>query len=81
MASPATEAVGWRAPLFVNGAWVDGAEASPVFDKFTGEPIGVAARATREQVARRRRWAPAPPSSASPWTGSAATRFSTTPRR
>ena len=51
MASPATEAVGWRAPLFVNGAWVDGAESSPVFDKFTGAPIGVAARATRDQVA------------------------------
>ena len=43
-------AVHWRAPLFLNGAWVDGAESFPVFDKFTGGQIGVAARATRDQV-------------------------------
>ena len=34
-------AVDWRAPLFVNGAWVDGAESVPVFDKFTGAQIGI----------------------------------------
>jgi succinate-semialdehyde dehydrogenase/glutarate-semialdehyde dehydrogenase len=46
-----TAAVRWRAPLFFNGTWVDGAaESFPVFDKFTGEEIGVAARATRDQV-------------------------------
>ena len=45
-------AMHWRAPLFVNGAWVDGIESTPVFDKFTGEQIGLAARATREQVDR-----------------------------
>ena len=50
MAPPATEAVGWRAPLFVDGAWVRGADSSPVFDKFTGAPIGVVERASREQV-------------------------------
>jgi len=43
-------AVQWRAPLFLNGAWVDGAESMPVFDKFTGAQIGIAARATRGQV-------------------------------
>jgi succinate-semialdehyde dehydrogenase/glutarate-semialdehyde dehydrogenase len=43
-------AVGWRAPLFLNGGWVEGREAIPVFDKFTGGQIGVAARATRELV-------------------------------
>ena len=51
MSSPPV-AVGWRAPLFLDGAWVEGSEATPVFDKFTGEPIGVAARATRELVDR-----------------------------
>ena len=41
MASPAIDLVGWRAPLFVNGAWVSGAGRVPVVDKFTGEPIGI----------------------------------------
>jgi len=49
--SPAAAAVGrWHAPLFFNGAWVDGAESFPVFDKFTGAQIGVAGRASRQQV-------------------------------
>lgn len=39
-----------RARLLIDGAWVDGAETFDVFDKFTGERIGCAARATREQV-------------------------------
>ena len=30
-------AVQWRAPLFLNGGWVDGAESVPVFDKFTAD--------------------------------------------
>ncbi len=50
MASPAIDVVGWRAPLFVNGAWVSGAGRVPVVDKFTGEPIGTVEQATREQV-------------------------------
>jgi acyl-CoA reductase-like NAD-dependent aldehyde dehydrogenase len=50
MVSPVTQAVGWRAPLFVDGAWVGGSEAVPVFDKYTGAPIGVVERATRAQV-------------------------------
>jgi len=49
-ASPTAAVVRWHAPLFVDGAWVDGAESFPVFDKFTGEQIGVAGRASREQV-------------------------------
>ncbi len=51
MTALATEAVGWRAPLFVDGAWVSGVESSPVFDKFTGATIGVVERASRDQVA------------------------------
>lgn len=39
-----------RARLLIDGAWVDGAETFDVFDKFTGERIGCADRATREQV-------------------------------
>jgi acyl-CoA reductase-like NAD-dependent aldehyde dehydrogenase len=42
----------WRAPLFLDGSWVEGGETSPVYDKFTGHEIGQAARATREQVDR-----------------------------
>jgi succinate-semialdehyde dehydrogenase/glutarate-semialdehyde dehydrogenase len=34
----------------LNGQWVEGIESFPVHDKFTGEEIGVASRATREQV-------------------------------
>ncbi len=50
MISLPSQAVRWRAPLFLNGAWVEGAESFPVYDKFTGEEIGIASRATREQV-------------------------------
>lgn len=39
-----------RARLLIDGAWVDGGETFDVFDKFTGERIGCADRATREQV-------------------------------
>src|SRR5262245_57054028 len=42
--------LGWKAPLLVAGEWVSGSEATPVFDKFTGEPLGEVQRATREQV-------------------------------
>jgi succinate-semialdehyde dehydrogenase/glutarate-semialdehyde dehydrogenase len=34
----------------VDGAWVCGAAATPVFDKYTGAPIGAVERATRDQV-------------------------------
>jgi succinate-semialdehyde dehydrogenase/glutarate-semialdehyde dehydrogenase len=50
MASSTTAAVRWRAPLFLNGAWAEGGDSFPVFDKFTGDEIGVAARATRDQL-------------------------------
>jgi len=50
MISAPDQAVRWRAPLFLNGAWVDGTDSFPVHDKFTGEEIGIASRATREQV-------------------------------
>lgn len=39
-----------RARLLIGGAWVDGTEAVPVTDKFTGQVIGHADRASREQV-------------------------------
>jgi succinate-semialdehyde dehydrogenase/glutarate-semialdehyde dehydrogenase len=39
-----------RARLFVAGEWTTGADTTPVFDKFTGEPIGEVDRATRAQV-------------------------------
>jgi acyl-CoA reductase-like NAD-dependent aldehyde dehydrogenase len=39
-----------RARLFIAGQWVDGTEQVPVADKYTGEVIGHADRATREQV-------------------------------
>jgi acyl-CoA reductase-like NAD-dependent aldehyde dehydrogenase len=39
-----------RARLFVAGEWVDGPEQFPVVDKFSGETIGYADRAAREQV-------------------------------
>lgn len=39
-----------RARLLVGGAWVEGIEQIPVFDKFTGEIIGHADRASRAHV-------------------------------
>ena len=48
--APQAPAGHWRAPLFVNGAWAEGDQSFPVFDKFTGAQIGVATRATRQQV-------------------------------
>jgi acyl-CoA reductase-like NAD-dependent aldehyde dehydrogenase len=39
-----------RARLLIDGRWVEGTETFPVFDKFTGEQIGEADRASREQV-------------------------------
>jgi succinate-semialdehyde dehydrogenase/glutarate-semialdehyde dehydrogenase len=39
-----------RARLLIGGEWVEGRETFPVTDKFTGEVIGVADRASREQV-------------------------------
>ena len=39
-----------RARLFIGGEWVEGTEQVPVADKYTGEVIGHADRASREQV-------------------------------
>ena len=39
-----------RARLLIGGEWVDGIEQCPVADKFSGEIIGHADRASREQV-------------------------------
>ncbi len=39
-----------RARLLIDGRWVEGTETFPVYDKFTGERIGEADRASREQV-------------------------------
>ena len=40
-----------RARLLIGGEWTSGADAFPVFDKFSGELIGDADSASREQVA------------------------------
>ena len=39
-----------RARLLIGGEWVEGSDTFPVVDKFTGEIIGHADRASREQV-------------------------------
>ena len=39
-----------RARLLIDGSWVEGPETFPVTDKFSGEVIGHADRASREQV-------------------------------
>lgn len=39
-----------RARLLIGGVWTDGIETFPVHDKFTGEIIGCADRASRDQV-------------------------------
>jgi succinate-semialdehyde dehydrogenase / glutarate-semialdehyde dehydrogenase len=39
-----------RARLLIDGAWVEGTETFPVTDKYTGQLIGHADRASREQV-------------------------------
>jgi acyl-CoA reductase-like NAD-dependent aldehyde dehydrogenase len=39
-----------RARLLIDGAWVEGPETFPVINKFSGEVIGHADRASREQV-------------------------------
>jgi succinate-semialdehyde dehydrogenase/glutarate-semialdehyde dehydrogenase len=39
-----------RARLLIDGTWTDGIETFPVTDKFTGDVIGHADRASREQV-------------------------------
>jgi len=33
MASPATDAVGWRAPLFIDGAWLTGVARSEMTEE------------------------------------------------
>src|SRR6187455_3430224 len=39
-----------RARLLIDGVWTDGVSTFPVYDKFSGAQIGVADRASREQV-------------------------------
>jgi len=39
-----------RARLLIGGAWTDGVSTFPVYDKFSGQEIGIADRASREQV-------------------------------
>lgn len=50
MTSSTHVALDLRARLLIDGRWVDGAETFAVTDKFAGEVIGHADRATREQV-------------------------------
>ena len=50
MSSQASDVATRRARLLIDGQWTAGAETFHVFDKFTGEPIGDADRASREQV-------------------------------
>jgi acyl-CoA reductase-like NAD-dependent aldehyde dehydrogenase len=50
MAAEVTEVALRRAKLLIAGEWSSGADVFPVFDKFTGERIGDADRASREQV-------------------------------
>lgn len=47
---PVTDKALRRARLLIGGEWVDGVESFPVTDKFSGELIGHADRASREQV-------------------------------
>ena len=39
-----------RARLLIGGSWTEGSETYPVYDKFTGELIGHADRASEAQV-------------------------------
>src|SRR3954469_20542055 len=48
--SPEIETALRRARLLIGGAWVDGVEQMPVSNKFSGELLGHADRASREQV-------------------------------
>lgn len=50
MSAATSQGLRWRAPLLIDGRWTDGNVSFPVFDKFTGEQIGEAAHATREQT-------------------------------
>lgn len=50
MSAVTSQGLRWRAPLLIDGHWTDGDVTFPVFDKFTGEQIGEAARATRDQI-------------------------------
>lgn len=52
MTAPAVPSpLGLRARLLIDGVWTDGSETFDVTDKYTGEVIGRADRASREQVA------------------------------
>jgi acyl-CoA reductase-like NAD-dependent aldehyde dehydrogenase len=48
--SSPSRALALRARLLIGGAWVDGSETFDVTDKYTGEVIGQADRASRAQV-------------------------------
>lgn len=47
---PAPAPLDLRARLLIGGVWTDGIETFPVHDKYTGEVIGCADRASRDQV-------------------------------
>jgi len=49
--SQVSEVATRRARLLIAGEWTSGGETFQVFDKFSGEPIGEADRASKEQVA------------------------------
>ena len=50
MPSQVSEVATRRARLLIAGEWTSGDETFHVFDKFSGEPIGAADRASKEQV-------------------------------
>jgi succinate-semialdehyde dehydrogenase / glutarate-semialdehyde dehydrogenase len=52
LSSQVSEVATRRAMLLIGGEWTPGAETFPVYDKFTGETIGDADRASLEQVTK-----------------------------
>src|SRR5215208_6258210 len=50
LSSPGSEVATRHARLLIAGQWTPGVDRFAVFDKFSGERIGVAERASREQV-------------------------------
>src|SRR4030095_5437917 len=51
LSSQVSDIAAQRASLLIGGAWTAGPGTLPVYDKFTGAPIGEADRASKEQVA------------------------------
>ncbi len=50
MKTSAAEVAPYRARLLIDGEWSEGRETVPVLDKFSGELVGMADRASRDQV-------------------------------